>query len=156
MGWKIAVLAAAALIAGCAAPFSKSQLVRPPHDMQVGEAVRVAARAMQGLGFWPTHQNEAAGYITAEQKRKDSFGVDMLSLYLQVVITKNLDQTLKVDATCSVSQNIVYTDELDDCVEAFYAAFDKQLAAQSGQRVVQPAPSAPPPAAAPRSREYQF
>ncbi len=133
--WWLAVLLVAA---ACSGPYTRQQAVPPQYRLTVPEGIRVAAHAMQTVGYFPVKQDVGAGYIVGEQKRKDSFGVDMFSLSLSVSFLPAGEGRLNVSATAAVSENIVLTDELDDEVDKFYGAFQRTLE-----------PDAPGPAGAP-------
>lgn len=155
------------LLAGCAAPYVMTREVDARHGLSVGEGVRLAARAMQAAGYFPTQQNDAAGHIIGERNDKDSFGVDVLTLYIEANVSRGPKGGLLVNTICSVSKNIVYTDQLDDECEKFGKALDKLLAersvaparmqSQTVPRPVAPAPrvqtpTMPPPATQPPAR----
>ncbi len=127
-------------LAGCATPYTRSQSLGIHHQIGVAEGVRLAARAAQEVGYLPSIQNEAAGFVTAERQRKEIFNLDMYTLYLTVRFARDASDNLRMDATCAVSQNMAYTDELDDECEKFYAAFNRLLYDRGARR----APPAPP------------
>lgn len=176
--WTILLLAIATALgmAGCATPFTKAQTLPPHYQLGVAEGVRLAAQAAQAVGYLPSIQNEAAGFMTAERQRTDAFNLDMFTLYLNVRFARDAAGSLKVDATCAVSQNIAYTDELDDECEKFYAAFNRLVEERGTRRAApaaalpgrmpqatppqpqgQPKPPAPPqPKPQPAQREYQL
>jgi hypothetical protein len=161
-------LAATFLLAACAAPYVLTRDVDARYGLSVGDGVRLAARAMQAAGYFPTDQNDAAGRVVGERNDKDSFGTDVLTLYIEAVVTRSPTGGLNVNATCSVSQNIVYTDQLDDECEKFRGALDKLLAERSAAPAAvrtppqpRPAPLSPPlpvqpPAVPARGRDYSL
>jgi hypothetical protein len=141
--------ATAFLLAACAAPYVITRDVDARHGLNIGDGVRLAARAMQAAGYFPTEQNDAAGRVVGERNDKDSFGADVLTLYIEAIVTRSPAGGLMVNATCSVSKNIVYTDQLDDECEKFRAALDKLLAEREAApaRVrpqTMPRPATPP------------
>ena len=145
---------------------------RPRHpSLSVAEGTRVAAQAMQDIGFWPKSQNEAAGQVSGDKTEKISFGWETMTITLEVGIMKSAQGSLTADATCGVSKNMAYWDEGDECVEEFQKAFEKRLATwRPAQRPVappmqtppayrQPAPVVPmpqPPAAPAKGKEYEL
>lgn len=116
------------LLGACATPYVITRDVDTRYGLSIGDGVRLAARAMQAAGYFPTEQNDAAGRVVGERNDKDSFGADVLTLYIEAIVQHNPSGGLLVNATCSVSKNIVYTDQLDDECEKFRAALDKLLA----------------------------
>ena len=152
-------LAALLLAAGCSGPYTRQQAVPPQYRLTVPEGIRVAAQAMQTVGYFPVKQDVGAGYIVGEQKRKDSFGLDMFSLSLSVSLLPAGEGRLNMSATAAVSENIAFTDELDDEVDKFYAAFQRTLEQRGTGRApalapgrasetvppAAPLPQAPPP-----------
>ena len=99
-------LAALLLAAGCSGPYTRQQAVPPQYRLTVPEGIRVAAQAMQTVGYFPVKQDVGAGYIVGEQKRKDSFGLDMFSLSLSVSFLPAGEGRLNMSATAAVSENI--------------------------------------------------
>ena len=146
--------ALAMLVAACAGPYAMSRGVDARHALSVGDGVRLAARAMQAINYFPTQQNDAAGRVVGERSQKDAFGTDVLTLYIEANIARAPTGGLQMNTICSVSKNIVYTDELDDECEKFQRAFDKLVAERGAvpptrpQAMPQPQPpatSTPPP-----------
>jgi len=144
------------MLAACITPYSMTKAIDPGQGMSVGEGVRMAARAMQAVGYFPTQQNDAQGHVIGERSDKDLFGADVFTLYIDAKLSPSAAGGLQLQATCSISKNMAYTDELDDECEKFRGAFDKLLGerAGSGRSPVaapgRPAPEMrpPPPAAA--------
>jgi hypothetical protein len=169
-GWFpwLTLLAIAALgLSGCAGPSQSRREFSSPPNLSVAEGTRLAAQAMQDIAFWPKFQNEAAGQVSGDKTVKISFGWETATITLEVGVMKTAQGGLAADAKCSVSKNMAYWDEGDECVEEFQKAFEKRLAAwQPAPRPVpppptyrQPAPSVPapqPPAASPKSKEYEL
>jgi hypothetical protein len=158
-------------LAGCAGPYQTKLEFRSHPSMTVADGTRVAAQAMQDIGFWPKFQNEAAGQLSGEKTEKISFGWETMTITLEVGIMKSAQGGLTADATCGVSKNMAYWDEGDECVEEFQKAFEKRLAAwRPAQRPMappmqttptyrQPAPTAPvpqSPAAPAKGKEYEL
>lgn len=151
---------------GCAGPYQTRLDFKSPPNLNVAEGTRLAAQAMQDIGFWPKFQNEAAGRVSGDKTVKISFGWETMTITLEVGIMKTAQGGLAADATCGVSKNMAYWDEGDECVEEFQKAFEKRLAAwQPAQRQAppptyrQPVPAAPTPqpSAAPgKSKEYEL
>lgn len=129
-GWpgRLAGVLLALLVAACAGPYKGRLDMASPPGVGIAEGTRIAAQAMQDIGFWPKLQNEAAGLVTGEKTDKIFFGWETMTITLQVALTTKPGGGLSVDAVCSVSKNMAYWDEGDECVEAFRAAFDKRLA----------------------------
>ncbi len=144
------------MLAACITPYSMTKAVDPAQGMSVGEGVRMAARAMQAVGYFPTQQNDAQGHVIGERSDKDLFGADVFTLYIDAKLSPTAAGGLQLQATCSISKNMAYTDELDDECEKFRRAFDKLLGERAGSGrspVATPGRSAPearplPPAAA--------
>lgn len=132
---------ATVFLAACASPYSMTRDIDERNGLSVGDGVRLAAKAMQAVGYFPTQQNDAAGRVLGERNDKDSFGSDVLTLFIEANVTRTPKGSLQLNTTCSISQNIVYTDVLDDECEKFQRAFDKLLAERG----------AVPPAARPTS-----
>lgn len=154
------VCTAASLVTACAAPYVMTRELDARYGLGVGDGVRLAARAMQAAGYFPTQQNDAAGRIIGERNDKDSFGTDLVTLYVEANVSRGPKGGLVVNTTCSVSTNIVYTDQLDDECEKFGKALDKLIAERDTAparvqtqtvvpRPVTPAPRGQPPAALP-------
>ena len=151
------VAAVSLMLAGCVTPYSMTKAVDPAQGLTVGEGVRMAARAMQAVGYFPTQQNDAQGHVIGERSNKDLLGTDVFTLYIDAKLSPSAAGGLQLQATCSISKNMAYTDELDDECEKFQRAFDKLLGerARAGRspgsasgRVSSPeAPPAPPAAA---------
>ncbi len=168
----LAVLTVAALgLLGCAGPYQTKLDFRAHPSMTVADGTRVAAQAMQDINFWPKFQNEAAGQISGDKTVKISFGWETMTITLEVGIMKTAQGGLVADAKCSVSKNMAYWDDGDECVEEFQKAFEKRLAAwQPVPRPVapiqrpaptyrQPAPAVPvpqPPATPGKGKEYEL
>lgn len=158
----------ALLLFGCAGPYQTRLEFRTPPSLGVAEGTRLAAQAMQDIGFWPKFQNEAAGQVSGDKTEKITFGWETMTITLEVAVTKTPQGSLAAEAKCAVSKNMAYWDEGDECVEAFQKAFEKRLAAwQPTMRPAvptpdfrQPAPatSKPKPPAAPpaRGKEYEL
>lgn len=143
--WLMALL----LATGCSGPYTRQQAVPPQYRLTVPEAIRVAAQAMQTVGYFPVKQDVNAGYIVGDQKRKDAFGADMFSLSLSVSFLPAGEGRLNMSATAAVSENIAFTDELDDEVDKFFAAFQRTLEQRGASRLPAPAPGRMPEPAAP-------
>lgn len=125
------VAALGLMLAGCVTPYSFTRLVEPGQGMSVGEGVRMAARAMQAVGYFPSQQSDAQGRVVGERSDKDWLGADVFTLYIDARLTASGAGGLQLQATCSVSKNIAYTDELDDECEKFRRAFDKLMEERS-------------------------
>jgi hypothetical protein len=168
--WLTALAIAVLGLSGCAGPYQTRLEFKSHPNLSVAEGTRVAAQAMQDIGFWPKFQNESAGQVSGEKTVKISFGWETMTIELEVGIMKTAQGSLAADAKCGVSKNMAYWDEGDECVEEFQKAFEKRLAAWQppAPRPVQPPPSyrqpvpavpmpAPQPPAAPaKSREYEL
>jgi len=164
----LTLLAIAVLgLSGCAGPYQTRMEFKSHPNLSVAEGTRVAALAMQDIGFWPKFQNESAGQVSGEKTVKISFGWETMTINLEVGIMKTAQGSLSADAKCGVSKNMAYWDEGDECVEEFQKAFEKRLAAwQPAQRSAPPpptyrqpepaAPTPPPPVAPPRGKEYEL
>jgi hypothetical protein len=169
--WPILLAVVFLGLAGCAAPYQTKLEFKSHPSLSVAEGTRVAAQAMQDIGFWPKSQNEAAGQVSGDKTEKISFGWETMTITLEVGIMKSAQGSLTADATCGVSKNMAYWDEGDECVEEFLKAFEKRLATwRPAQRPVappmqtppayrQPAPVVPmpqPPAAPAKGKEYEL
>ncbi len=152
---------------GCATPYQTQLEFRSSPNLSVAEGTRLAAQAMQDIGFWPKFQNEAAGQVSAEKTKKITFGWETMTITLDVQIMKTAHTGIVADAKCSVSKNMAYWNEGDECVEEFQKAFEKRLAAwQPAPRPVQPlpgyrqpepaAPAQQQPAAPSGGKEYEL
>ncbi|WP_395700144.1 hypothetical protein [Aquabacterium sp.] len=158
-----AALAALLLVlAGCASPYALNAVLASGQGIGVVEGMRLAARAMQSIGYFATRQSEALGQVIGERNGKDSFGADVMTLTIDARVSPAAAGALQLQATCSVSKNIAYTDQLDDECEKFRRAFERQLADRAAARgpglavperaaPQRPAPAAP--ASAPARRE---
>lgn len=117
------------IMTGCAGmKHTKTQMIPVQHDVSVAEAIRVAAQAMQGMGFWITKQNEAAGYLYGEKVKGQ--GINKATYYLQVHIGRNPGGPIGVEATSIAGPEIAFTDELPGIVNDFYTSFNDILAAK--------------------------
>lgn len=134
---------ATAFLVACASPYSMTRDIDERNGLSVGDGVRLAAKAMLAVGYFPTQQNDAAGRVLGERNDKDSFGTDVLTLFIEASVARTPKGSLQLNTTCSVSGNIVYTDVLDDECEKFQRAFDKLLAERGAVL-----PAARPPSAA--------
>jgi hypothetical protein len=118
------------LFAGCAGTrHTRTQEILPGYDLSVAEGVRIAAQAMQRLGFWVTKQNEAAGSLFGEKVR--GRGIYKGTYYLQVHVGGNPGKPIKINATSIAGPEIAFTNELPGIVSDFYIAFEDILAAKS-------------------------
>jgi len=136
------VFTATCFLAACASPYSMTRDIDERNGLSVGDGVRLAAKAMLAVGYFPTQQNDAAGRVLGERNDKDSFGTDVLTLFIEANLARTPKGSLQLNTTCSVSRNIVYTDVLDDECEKFQRAFDKLLTERGAVL-----PSASPPSA---------
>jgi hypothetical protein len=144
------------MLAACITPYSMTKAIDPGQGLSVGEGVRMAARAMQAVGYFPTQQNDAQGHVIGERSDKDLFRTDVFTLYIDAKLSPSAAGGLQMKATCSISKNMAYTDQLDDECEKFQRAFDKLLGerARAGRSPVStpgrvsPETRPPPPAAA--------
>jgi len=144
---SLVLLAAVFLLAGCAGPTKARMQMPAPSGINVAEGTRVAAQAMQDMGYWPKSQNEASGLVTGEKTQKISFGWETMTTTLEVSVVKTPEGGLGADAKCSVSQNMAYWSGGRECVEQFQEAFRKRLAAWQPPVRTQPPPEyrIPPP-----------
>ena len=153
---------AALLLAGCISPYSFSDKIAPRYRLTTAEAVRLAAQAMQSVGYFATRQDDRQGFIVGERQDRDSFGADMFTLYLEVRFAHATAADLEMTATCSISKNMAYTDQLDDECEKFRAAFAQMLekrgpvARPAAKPPQPPAPAPPPQPAAPTRKEFNL
>ncbi len=152
---------AALLLAGCISPYSFSDKIAPRYRLTTAEAVRLAAQAMQSVGYFATGQDDSQGFIVGERQGRDSFGADMFTLYLEVRFSQATAAELEMTATCSISKNMAYTDQLDDECEKFRAAFAQMLekrrpVAQPAAKPRLPAPEPAPQPAAPTRKEFSL
>jgi len=153
---------AALLLAGCISPYSFSDKIAPRYRLTTAEAVRLAAQAMQSVGYFATGQDDRQGSIVGERQGRDSFGADMFTLYLEVRFSQAAAAELEMTATCSISKNMAYTDQLDDECEKFRAAFAQMLekrgpvAQPAAKPRLPPAPEPPPQPAAPTRKEFSL
>lgn len=157
--WPTKAWVAAALgllLSACAGPYSLTRVVDPAQGLSVAEGVRVAARAMQAVGYFPTQQSDASGQVVGERSRKDAWGMDVMTLTIDARLSSVGAGGVQMLATCSVSKNIAYTDELDDECKKFRDAFDKLLgerrsAVRTAPVGVPARPAAPASAPAPKT-----
>lgn len=119
------------LAAGCVSPYVFTERIAPRDPLTLAEATRLAARAMQSVGYFATSQNERQGLVVGERQGRATLDVDMFNVVLEVRFTPAAPGALEMSATCTVSRNIAYTDELDDECEKFRAAFRKALDARA-------------------------
>lgn len=153
---------AALLLAGCISPYSFSDKIAPRYRLTTAEAVRLAAQAMQSVGYFATGQDDRQGFIVGERQGRDSFGADMFTLYLEVRFSQATAAELEMTATCSISKNMAYTDQLDDECEKFRAAFAQMLEKRSplaqpaAKPRLPPAPEPAPQPAAPTRKEFSL
>jgi len=138
------------LVTGCVTPYTANQQVDASYAMSVGDGVRLAAKAMLAVSYFPTEQNDVTGRVVGERSRKDSLSVDVFTLYIEAIVSQNAAGALDLKATCSISKNMAYTDILDDECKKFRKAFDKLLA----ERSTVPK-QAPPQKEAPRKESPQ-
>ncbi|RLB96065.1 MAG: hypothetical protein DRH50_02300 [Deltaproteobacteria bacterium] len=125
------IFIAGCILAGCAGMrHTETQAIPGEYNVGVAESVRIAAQAMQRLGFWITVQNEAAGSLYGE-KVKTQWGAKG-TYYLQVHIGRNPGGPINVKATSIAGPEIAFTDELPGIVNDFYTAFNDILAARYG------------------------
>jgi hypothetical protein len=154
--WAAAALGL--LLAACAGPYSLTRVVDPAQGLTVAEGVRVVARAMQVVGYFPTQQTDVSGQVVGERSRKDSWGMDVMTLTIEARLSPIGAGGMQMQATCSVSKNIAYTDELDDECKKFRAAFDRLLgerrsAVRTAPGVAPARPVAPASAPAPKAEK---
>ena len=152
---------AALLLAGCISPYSFSDKIAPRYRLTTADAVRLAAQAMQSVGYFATRQDDRQGFIVGERQDRDSFGADMFTLYLEVRFAHARAADLEMTATCSISKNMAYTDQLDDECEKFRAAFAQMLerrsaVAQPATKPRLPAPEPAPQPTAPTRKEFSL
>jgi hypothetical protein len=165
----LTLLAIAVLgLSGCAGPYQTRLDFNSHPNLSVAEGTRLAAQAMQDIGFWPKFQNESAGQVSGEKTVKISFGWETMTIELEVGVMKTAQGSLAADAKCGVSKNMAYWDEGDKYVKEFQKAFEKRLASWQppAPRPVppppayrQPVPAMPAPqhpAAPAKSKEYEL
>lgn len=151
----------------CATPYQERIQLEPRVGVSISEGVRIAAQAMQDIGFWPTLQNESAGTITGRRTDKTSFGLETYTRTLDIVVAQGAGGNFAIDAKCSVSENVAYWDEGDECVAEFWSAFNKRLVERGTARTVLPRPMpqrdetpgthpVSPPPAVPAAKEYDL
>lgn len=125
------------VLAGCATrgmKHTKVQTVPVKYDICVAEAVRIAAQAMHRVDFWVTKQNDAAGYLYGEMKKKDVLQVSTMTFYLEVHVGRDPAGGLNVSATSIAGPEVAFTTWLPNFVKDFYEAFDETLAAADAER----------------------
>jgi hypothetical protein len=149
------------LVAGCVSPYVFTEKIPPRYQLTPAEATRLAGQAMQAVGYFATSQDERQGHIVGERQGRATLDVDMFAVYLDVRFTPAAPGELEMSATCTVSKNIAYTDELDDECEKFRAAFRRALDARAQARppAAVPAPATPVPRsrpAQPARKEYDL
>lgn len=127
-------LATGALVAACAGPYAMTKAIDPGLALSLGEGVRLAARAMQAVGYFPTRQSDSEGRVIGERSDKDAFRTDVFTLYIDARLSPSPTGGLQMHTTCSISQNMVYTDQLDDECEKFQRAFDRLLGERAAGR----------------------
>ncbi len=149
IGW--AALAVGVLLLGaCVQPHETRMEIDAPARITVAEGTRLAALAMQDIGFWPKMQNEAAGLVVGEKTEKITLGWETMTLTLQASVGKDTAGKLKADAKVEVSKNMAFYTGQSAWVEKFQKAFQDRLAAWTP-----PPPPAPPPARYSPAPRYQ-
>ena len=143
------VLFLAIFLVACAGPSHRALNLPPTPGIGVAEATRIAARAMQEIGFWPTSQDETTGFLRGEKTEKITLGMETMTIYLAVKVMEVAPGTIRAAAECSVSSNMAYWDEGGECVDRFESAFNRLIVEAARNRVRHPPPSDFRPAPAP-------
>ena len=119
------------LVWGCAgmgttgSKFMDQQTFQIGRDISIQEATSVAVQALQIMGVTLTKQNAAAGFLAGELKK--GFWINRVTYFVEVHISTPGGGMVKAHATAVAGPEVAFTDELDNIVEDFYKAFDKNL-----------------------------
>ena len=119
------------LIWGCAgmgttgSKYMDQRTFQTDHDISIQEATDIATKALQIMGVTLTKQNAAAGFLAGELKK--GFWINRVTYFVEVHISSPGGGMVKAHATAVAGPEVAFTDDLDNIVEDFYKAFEKNL-----------------------------
>jgi hypothetical protein len=119
------------LVWGCAgmgttgSKYMDQQTFQIDRDISIQEATAVAVQALQIMGVNLTKQNAAAGFLAGELIK--GFWINRQTFFVEVHISTPGAGVVKAHATAVAGPEVAFTDELDNIVEDFYKAFEKNL-----------------------------
>lgn len=154
IGWAIVSCALLLVLAGCASFPSKQESAYPAsYAISVDRATRLAARAMQEMGFQVFNQNEAAGYVHGHKIEKDPMGFAQ-TFNLEANFVRDAGGGLRLTAVCTAGKEVALSTYPGEAVAQFIQVFDRNI----HEEVSKPrAPVFPRVPAAPlKSKEYQL
>lgn len=151
-GWWL--LGCILLLGACASLPSKQESAYPAsYAISVDRATRLAARAMQEMGFQVFNQNEAAGYVHGHKIEKDPMGF-AVTFNLEANFVRDAGGGLRLTAVCTAGKEVALSTYPSDAVSKFIQTFDRIIQAEASKPrapVPRPAPAAPP-----KSKEYEL
>ncbi|MEN6587677.1 MAG: hypothetical protein ABFE02_16685 [Sulfuricella sp.] len=142
------------LLGACASLPSKQESAYPAsYAIGVDRATRLAARAMQEMGFQVFNQNEAAGYVHGHKIEKDPMGF-AVTFNLEANFVRDAGGGLRLSAVCTAGKEVALSTYPSEAVSKFIQTFDRIIQAEASKPR---APAPPPaPAAPPKSKEYEL
>jgi len=154
VGWAIFSCALLLALAACASLPSKQESAYPAsYEISVDRATRLAARAMQEMGFQVFNQNEAAGYVHGHKIDKDPMGF-ALTFNLEANFVRDAGGGLRLTAVCTAGKEIALSTYPGEAVARFIQVFDRIIQAEASKPRAPVAPRVP--AAPPKSKEYEL
>ena len=141
-------------LGACASLPSRQEAAYPASNaIGVDRATRLAARAMQEMGFQVFNQNEAAGYVHGHKIEKDLIGF-ALTFNLEANFVRDAGGGLRLSAVCTAGKEIALSTYPGEAVAQFMQVFDRIVrdeASKPRAPVKQQTPVAPP-----KNKEYEL
>lgn len=142
------------MLAACASMPSRQERVYPDtYEIGVDRATRLAAKALQEMGFLVFNQNEAAGYVHGHKIEKDPMGF-AVTFNLEVNFVRDTGGALRMAAVCTAGKEVALSTYQGQAVAQFVQTFDRIIQAEASKPR---APAAPrTPLGLPPKKEYEL
>lgn len=118
--------------AGCAgmgttgSKYMNEHVFHVNHDIEIEKATSLAVQALRDMEVQVTKQNTASGFVSGILTT--GWWVNKETFFVEVYISTPGKREVKVHATSVAGPQTAFTNELDDIVDDFYAAYEKRLA----------------------------
>lgn len=137
------VLVSVFMLAACASLPSRQERVYPDaHEIGVDRATRLAARALQEMGFLVFNQNEAAGYVHGHKIEKDPMGF-AVTFNLEVNFVRDAGGALRMAAVCTAGKEVALSTYQGEAVAQFVQTFDRMIQTEASRPRAPAAPRTP-------------
>ena len=119
------------LLTGCAgmgttgSKYMNQRIFTTKHDIKIQKATEIAIQAFQDMEVVLSKKNMASGFISGVLTT--GWWVNKETYFLEVYISIPDAKHVKIHATSTAGPQTAFTNELDDIVEDFYAAYKKNL-----------------------------